>query len=110
MWKNSLSGLVAESHANASLVRRREAYAEAIKFYEEWMQTMHSQWDLKHQQTLLLQPHQRTLPAAAYKQTLPMPDGITDSQVRVCFPACRNTMSLHCSIVNSIQIEQLWCC
>ena len=86
MWKNSLSGLQTESDANAALVRQRVAYAEAIKFYEEWLHRMHSQWDGTNRQTLVLQPQQRTLPAAAYKQSLPVPDGITDVQVNVYLP------------------------
>ena len=66
MWKNSLSGWEADAGVNATLIRRRQAYADAVKFYEQWLQKMHNQWDGKVKQTLVLQPLQRTLPVAAY--------------------------------------------
>ena len=82
MWKNSLSGWEADTGVNVTLTRRRQAHADAVKFYEQWLQKMHDQWDGKVKQTLVVQPLQRTLPVAAYLQTLALPDGITSSQVQ----------------------------
>ena len=80
MWKNSLSGFEAEGKGTAAQRRR-----EAIKFYEEWLQTMHDSWDGNDVQTLVLQPRQQTLPHAAYKQTVLLPAGMSDSQVHTPF-------------------------
>lgn len=84
-----MSGQQAELAATPAVVRRRAAYAAAINFYEDWLKKMHSQWDGIDKKTLLLQPKQRTLPVAAYQQTVLLPDGITDSQVRAI---CLNDM------------------
>ena len=52
-----------------------------IKFWEKWLQDMHTAWDGKEEQTFLLAPTQMMLPDAQYKQEVPRPAGVSEAEV-----------------------------
>ena len=51
---------------------------------------MHAEWDGKEEQTSLLAPTQKMLPEAQYKQSIPLPCGMSEAEVNnvwLCFEA-----------------------
>lgn len=72
------------------LDKMRESRLAAIRFWDQWLADVHAEWDGKEEQTFLLAPTQKMLPEAQYKQSIPLPCGMSEAEVNnvwLCFEA-----------------------
>ena len=74
------------SHSNERLEKMRRTRTAAIQFWQQWLEDMHREWDGKGEQTFLLALAQKTLLFAQYKQSVPLPHGMSEAEVTT--PLC----------------------
>lgn len=98
IWQSWLSSNVGGQAATPNDMdrrqRKRQSTEQAIKFWQDWLEEQHSIWDDHEELTFLLPPSQKTLPDAQYKQSVPLPHGMSKAEVQsVC------VFSLHINAV-----------
>ena len=62
---------------------------------------MHETWDGHEELTFLLPPSQMTLPRAQYKQSAPLPHGMSEAEVKYFKPKSSNHMN-HMSLASCL--------
>ena len=83
-WLGQTPAAPCNRHDQDRLDRNRKTRTDAIVFWQQWLDDYHKLWDGKEEQTFLLPPAQMTLPSAQYKQTVPIPPGMSEAEVK-CF-------------------------
>ncbi|KAL3144598.1 hypothetical protein ABBQ32_004322 [Trebouxia sp. C0010 RCD-2024] len=59
------------------LDNQRQSIVDAIELWQEWLEHQHQIWDDHEELTFNLPPPQKTMPTAKYKQSVPIPPGMS---------------------------------
>ena len=98
------------SHSNERLKKMRRTRTAAIQFWQQWLEDMHREWDGRGEQTFLLAPAKKTLPFAQYKQSVPLPHGMSEAEVTT--PLCNSLLSTYRILTcqQTVDKSDMLCC